>query len=146
MHASRVADDKMDSWDQAKLESVVKSKDNTSNETKIICKYFLEAIENKKYGWCAPVSISAIVVHCLACAPMSRFWECPNGNTTCKYKHALPPGYVLKSEEKAQEVDEDDKMTIEEEIEEEVRLLNALLVLQLGNSTGVATCSARSWC
>jgi hypothetical protein len=28
------------------------------------------------------------------------FWECPNG-IDCKYRHALPPGFVLKSEKKA---------------------------------------------
>ncbi len=28
-----------------------------------------------------------------------RFWKCPNG-AECKYRHALPPGYVLKSEMK----------------------------------------------
>ena len=30
---------------------------------------------------------------------MSRFWQCPNGRE-CKYRHALPPGYVLKSQMK----------------------------------------------
>ena len=28
-----------------------------------------------------------------------RFWQCPNGKE-CKYKHALPPGYILKSQMK----------------------------------------------
>ena len=32
-------------------------------------------------------------------APCRRFWQCPNGKE-CKYKHALPPGYVLKSQMK----------------------------------------------
>jgi hypothetical protein len=49
----------MDKWDQEKLEQVVKSKQgNPKTTTDIVCKYFLEAIENQKYGW---------------------FWECPNG-------------------------------------------------------------------
>lgn len=30
-----------------------------------------------------------------------RFWSCPNGKE-CKYKHALPPGYILKSQMKVQ--------------------------------------------
>ncbi|KAG0001589.1 hypothetical protein BGZ79_004440 [Entomortierella chlamydospora] len=71
--------DTMDKWDQAKLETVVssKSKGNPSaTTTDIVCKYFLEAIENQKYGW---------------------FWDCPNGGTQCKYRHALPPGFVLKT-------------------------------------------------
>ena len=29
-----------------------------------------------------------------------RFWQCPNGGKDCKYRHALPPGYVLKSQMK----------------------------------------------
>ena len=40
-----------------------------------ICKYFLEAVENSKYGW---------------------FWTCPKGGDQCNYRHALPKGYVLK--------------------------------------------------
>lgn len=28
-----------------------------------------------------------------------RFWKCPNGGE-CKYRHALPAGYVLKSQMK----------------------------------------------
>ena len=27
-----------------------------SNATAIICKFFLEAVEKKQYGWCGPVS------------------------------------------------------------------------------------------
>jgi len=34
------------------------------------------------------------------CTPACRFWQCPNGKE-CKYRHALPPGYVLKSQMKA---------------------------------------------
>ncbi|KAG6841482.1 hypothetical protein C0991_010670 [Blastosporella zonata] len=30
------------------------------------------------------------------------FWECPNGEA-CQYRHALPPGFVLKSQKKALE-------------------------------------------
>lgn len=46
-----------------------------------ICKYFLEAVEKSKYGW---------------------FWECPNGEK-CIYRHALPPGYVLKRDKKKED-------------------------------------------
>ena len=44
-----------------------------------ICKHFLDAVENNKYGW---------------------FWSCPEGGTNCKYRHALPPGFVLKKDKK----------------------------------------------
>lgn len=43
-----------------------------------MCKYFIEAVENGKYGW---------------------FWTCPNGGDQCKYKHSLPVGFVLKTRE-----------------------------------------------
>ena len=47
-------DENMDDWDQDKLEDVVKQKHGTekpSNKTDIICKFFLDAVENKMYGW-----------------------------------------------------------------------------------------------
>ena len=103
-------EDGMEGWDDAKLKDVVGRKHGSQkivNQTDIICKYFLEAIENGKYGW---------------------FWECPNGGTSsssslsfltlgdkCIYKHALPPGYVLKSQTKAE--DEEEKITLEQFIE-----------------------------
>jgi len=93
--------DTMDTWDQAKLEDVVKAKDKERpNATKIVCKYFIEAIETKKYGW---------------------FWQCPTGED-CIYQHKLPPGFVLKSEMKKD--DDEEKPTIEWQIEEERKLLD----------------------
>jgi len=64
-----------------------------------VCKYFLDAVEKKQYGW---------------------FWVCPNGGKDCHYRHALPPGYVLKSQMKALLEEESEKITIEEEIENQV--------------------------
>ncbi|KAK9282766.1 hypothetical protein L1049_010987 [Liquidambar formosana] len=89
----------MEDWDQETLEKVVESKKNEYNQnkpTEIVCKYFLDAVEKKQYGW---------------------FWVCPNGSKECHYRHALPPGYVLKSQMKALLEEESDKLTIEEEIE-----------------------------
>ncbi|PAV16345.1 translation machinery-associated 46 [Pyrrhoderma noxium] len=75
--------DTMESWDEAKLRTVVLSKHgNPKTTTDIVCKYFIEAIETQKFGW---------------------FWECPNGGEKCQYRHALPPGFVLKSQKKAAE-------------------------------------------
>ncbi|RKO97117.1 hypothetical protein CXG81DRAFT_6502, partial [Caulochytrium protostelioides] len=70
-------------WTQEQLEAAITSKHGTDNANKnrptdIVCKYFLEAVETGKYGW---------------------FWECPNGGKKCIYRHALPPGYVLKKRE-----------------------------------------------
>lgn len=65
------------------------------NKTDKICKFFLDAIEKRKYGW---------------------RWVCPNG-MECIYKHCLPPGYVLKRDEgPAAEVD---TTPLEERLEEE---------------------------
>lgn len=63
--------DKMEEWDEQKLREVVLSKHgNPKTTTDKVCKYFISAIEDGKYGW---------------------FWQCPNG-TSCFYKHSLPPG------------------------------------------------------
>ncbi|KAG9453300.1 hypothetical protein H6P81_006204 [Aristolochia fimbriata] len=91
--------DTMEDWDQETLEKVVASKGKEYNQnkpTEIVCKYFLEAVEKKQYGW---------------------FWVCPNGGKECHYRHALPPGYVLKSQMKALLEEEREKISVEEEIE-----------------------------
>mmetsp|Transcript_19993 Transcript_19993/g.50589 ORF Transcript_19993/g.50589 Transcript_19993/m.50589 type:complete len:410 (-) Transcript_19993:75-1304(-) len=95
--------DEMAGWDDEKLKRVVEQKkrggDGERAKTDIVCKYFLDAIETKKYGW---------------------FWECPNGGDKCQYRHALPPGYVLKSEIK--EVVDTTEL-LEDRIERERRAL-----------------------
>ncbi|KAF2202741.1 hypothetical protein GQ43DRAFT_439477 [Delitschia confertaspora ATCC 74209] len=71
--------DGMEDWDEEKLRNVVLSKHgNPRTTTEKVCKYFIEAVENGKYGW---------------------FWTCPNGGDKCMYKHSLPPGFVLKTKE-----------------------------------------------
>ncbi len=93
-------DENMEEWDQETLEKAIAQKhgsENTNRPTEIICKFFLDAVEKRQYGW---------------------FWQCPNGKT-CKYRHALPPGYVLKSQMKQLlEEESANKMSVEEEIEE----------------------------
>eukprot|EP01111_Echinosteliopsis_oligospora_P004143 TRINITY_DN1655_c0_g1_i1.p1 TRINITY_DN1655_c0_g1~~TRINITY_DN1655_c0_g1_i1.p1 ORF type:complete len:360 (-),score=150.73 TRINITY_DN1655_c0_g1_i1:118-1197(-) len=94
----------MENWDEAKLQEVVGQKQTATNRnipTKIICKHFLEAIEQKKYGW---------------------FWECPDGGDACKYVHALPPGFVLKKK-KDEDEEEEEPISLEEQIEEQRRQL-----------------------
>ncbi|KAI9879634.1 MAG: hypothetical protein M1830_007875 [Pleopsidium flavum] len=72
-------EDGMEDWDEEKLRQVVMSKHgNPKTTTDKVCKYFIEAVENGKYGW---------------------FWTCPNGGDKCMYKHSLPPGFVLKTKE-----------------------------------------------
>ena len=98
-------EDSMEDWDQAKLESVVAEKhggENLNNKTTISCKHFLDAVEKRLYGW---------------------FWVCPGGGKDCKYRHALPPGYVLKSQLAALAAEEKSALLArdEEEILEERR-------------------------
>jgi len=96
--------DNMDDWDDEKLADVVGQKHGSEkkNDTDIICKYFLDAVENSKYGW---------------------FWSCPNGGKECKYRHALPPGFVLKKDKKKE--DKEEKTSIEELIEQKRTELSA---------------------
>ncbi|WCJ34595.1 hypothetical protein M5689_015895 [Euphorbia peplus] len=100
IYSDKRDEDTMEDWDQDTLEKVVESKKNEySNQNKptdIVCKYFLDAVEKKQYGW---------------------FWVCPNGSKECHYRHALPPGYVLKSQMKSLLEQEANKIPIEEEIE-----------------------------
>ena len=50
------------------------------------------------------------------------FWECPNGEN-CHYRHALPPGFVLKSQKKAlEDAEKANAISLEEFLEVEVRL------------------------
>lgn len=95
--------DKMEDWDEEKLRLVISSKHgNPKTTTDIVCKYFIDAVENCKYGW---------------------FWVCPNGGNECKYRHSLPEGFVLKTKEQKRleklAEDESPKITLEEFIEME---------------------------
>eukprot|EP00041_Stephanoeca_diplocostata_P015111 m.286394 g.286394 ORF g.286394 m.286394 type:complete len:445 (+) comp19929_c0_seq3:262-1596(+) len=92
-------EDTMDGWDQTKLEDVINQKHGKEKaaiaKTTIICKHFVKAVENGKYGW---------------------FWDCPGG-AKCMYRHALPQGYVLKRD--LEKEDEEEKISMEQLIEEE---------------------------
>jgi len=93
---NRDEEENMDDWDEEKLEEVISKKHGSekSNATDIICKHFLEAVENNKYGW---------------------FWSCPNGGDQCMYRHALPKGFVLKKDRKKE--DKKDQISMEELVE-----------------------------
>ncbi len=96
-------DDNMRSWDQSKLELVVQRKHhkNARTTTEIVCKFFLDALEKESYGW---------------------FWECPNGGDACKYRHALPPGFVMRTKATAaasSKRDGEEKISLEAFLESE---------------------------
>ncbi|KAJ0650770.1 putative transcription factor C3H family [Helianthus annuus] len=78
------------------------------HEIMLVCKHFLEAVEKKQYGW---------------------FWVCPNGNKECHYRHALPPGYILKSQMKALLEEEANKLAIEDEIEDQVSIISSRVIV-----------------
>lgn len=90
--------DTMDKWDQDQLNKVINTKHtNPRSTTDKVCKYFLQAVEDGKYGW---------------------FWECPNGGEKCMYRHRLPPGYVLKTERKEREaLEKANEISLEEFLE-----------------------------
>ncbi|CAH8446776.1 unnamed protein product [Dicrocoelium dendriticum] len=101
MYIEEKQDDLMDDWDIEKLEQVVSKKHEATNKglppSTIVCKYFLDAVENSKYGW---------------------FWECPNG-ALCHYRHALPVGFVLKKDRKKME-EQKETISLDDLIEREV--------------------------
>jgi len=74
------------------------------SDTEIVCKYFLDAVEQKLYGW---------------------FWVCPNAGDACPYRHALPQGFVLKVKKTEEEIledkrrEEEERTPIEDQIEEQ---------------------------
>uniref|UniRef100_A0AC34RQD0 C3H1-type domain-containing protein n=1 Tax=Panagrolaimus sp. JU765 TaxID=591449 RepID=A0AC34RQD0_9BILA len=92
-----------ENWDEKQLNEVATKKHSEQdkkrpNQTEIVCKYFLDAVEENKYGW---------------------FWECPNGEK-CIYRHALPPGYILKKDRKRlEELKKLETISLEELIEKE---------------------------
>jgi len=93
----------MKDWDENTLRSILKKKEmgRPVNASAQVCKHFVAAIEANKWGW---------------------FWECPNGNNTCIYRHALPPDYVLKKDMKKDKI--------------ETRSLEAVLEEERANLTG----------
>jgi len=66
----------MDDMTQMELEDLIRRRMRAQdNQTDIVCNYFLDALENRMYG---------------------PRWRCQNG-ATCKYRHALPEGWKLKT-------------------------------------------------
>ena len=90
----------MNLWDSEKLHEVIAKKQKgykARNETRNVCNHFLKAVEENKYGW---------------------FWMCPNGED-CIYRHALPPGFILKRDQKKIEKFEEEELPFEEYLEDE---------------------------
>lgn len=88
-----------ENWDLDTLNEAIDKKHGAEKSrptTEKVCKDFMDAVENGLYGW---------------------FWDCPNGKT-CIYRHALPPGFILKKDEKKIEKQQE-VITLEDLIERE---------------------------
>ncbi|KAJ1627591.1 hypothetical protein T492DRAFT_1023456 [Pavlovales sp. CCMP2436] len=88
--------------DQAALEKAILDREGGHGKrvsSEIICKHFIDAVERRQYGW---------------------IWKCPNGEEKCQYRHALPPGYKLKSEVEADKLlAMDEGPSLEDQIEQQ---------------------------
>ena len=65
------------------------------------------------------------------------FWECPDKSKGCKYKHALPKGFVLKKDKKKAEK-EREEISIEDLIEKERGALDTTTLTKVTLQTFVA--------
>ena len=75
-----------------------KEKKRGKDPSNIVCKFFLDAVKKKLYGW---------------------KWECPNGDD-CHYRHSLPEGYILvTAKEKQEDMTSEEYMNLEAQIDEE---------------------------
>lgn len=87
-------------------------------KTDIVCKFFLDSIKQKVYGW---------------------KWQCPNGDD-CHYKHCLPKDYVIKS----LRGDNQEELTFEEfhDLEEKIDAERARVA---ENGTKVTEKTLKEW-
>mmetsp|Transcript_22626 Transcript_22626/g.66714 ORF Transcript_22626/g.66714 Transcript_22626/m.66714 type:complete len:468 (+) Transcript_22626:235-1638(+) len=88
--------------DQETLEKAINDRFQAKGQrcaSDIICKHFIDAVERRQYGW---------------------VWTCPNGGDKCQYRHALPPGYKLRSELEAEKLlAQDTGPSLEDDIEKQ---------------------------
>ena len=128
----------MDQWDEEKLRDVALSKHGNPRTTTDVCPPRLIHVlyVTERCADClqvlhrghreSKVSASGRRTHIgLTFKFVFRFgwfWECPNGGEKCQYRHALPPGFVLKSQKKAaEEAAKANTISLEEFLEVEVR-------------------------
>jgi len=88
--------------EETEINKIAEEKDKKRSklcQSKIVCRYFLEAVSKKIYGF---------------------KWECPNG-IDCQYRHYLPKGYVIQTKEDRiqEEMTAEEFINFEEQIDEE---------------------------
>ena len=128
--------DTMDKWDEEKLRSVILSKHGNPRTTTDVGSLWSSLLSEISLLFIFADSMQ--VFHrgrrvTEVSLPKRRltkyanpyrfgwFWQCPNGDS-CQYRHALPPGFVLKSQKKAlEEAERANTISLEEFLEVEVR-------------------------
>jgi len=107
----------MENWDEEKLRNVVLSKHGnprTTTDVRRDASPFGPVLNPRTdcvqilYRGHRDSKVGLRECYCLTCpnhvfSRFGWFWECPNGGEKCQYRHALPPGFVLKSQRKAAE-------------------------------------------
>ena len=129
----------MDQWDEEKLRNVVLSKHGNPRTTTdvnilvssrtVILILSLRSSANISLKPLRPKSELRLLhndpLPDLGLLRFGWFWECPNGGEKCQYRHALPPGFMLKSQRKAAaEAEKANMISLEEFLEVEVCILD----------------------
>ena len=107
LYGVKEEEEKMDDWDEEKLRQVVEQQEAKyakSKPTEIVCKFFLNAVENSNYHW---------------------NWVCPNG-MSCIYRHCLPPNFVFKKKNAPTK-------KLDENLEEQIDEARGKLVIENGS-------------
>ena len=131
--------DTMDKWDEEKLRSVILSKHGnprtttdvgsfcSSDQSEIslfyLCRLYASISSRPSRHRGEFPKLRLIPTQCTNTTHyrFGWFWQCPNGDS-CQYRHALPPGFVLKSQKKAlEEAERANTISLEEFLEVEVR-------------------------
>lgn len=126
----------MENWDEDKLRKVVLSKHGnprTTTDVRLIlipivthpsgnaCRSYANTSSTLLKRRSAHIGCLRTTLHLRVHARFGWFWECPNGGEKCQYRHALPPGFVLKSQRKAiEEAEKANTISLEEFLEVEV--------------------------
>ena len=116
-YCSTLPEDTMDTWDDEKLQTVVLSKYGNPRTTTDVrtcirggtartnsrsvdrVQILHPSHRDREVSWQA---LSRLRRRADFSWRFGWFWECPNGDN-CQYRHALPPGFMLKSQRKALE-------------------------------------------
>lgn len=157
MTFSNSCPDTMDKWDEEKLRTVVLSKTGnprTTTDASTLASSSKHTSLTQRQTDClqvlhpsyrirevrlfSPVSDLTLIL----CCRYGWFWECPNGES-CHYRHALPPGFVLKSQKKAiEDAEKANAITLEEFLEVEVQPTRIYSGICIAHSTMVPASQA----